>query len=158
MKGINNYISSVNEERSLIKEQRDENEAKRAKTIAFMSQDVEDIITSYNNESNELVSFEALRLIKMNERERFNELVEVEKTYEDANKMIFLTYMQEGGSLGLHHHDCLEIVNIVKGELIEKERSYKVYKEGDQVCYGVYEKHRAYATRNSIYEVIFLKI
>lgn len=104
-----------------------------------------------------MLDFETLMLFELDERMQVNDGVEFVKTYQDDEKMVFLTYMQDGGSFGIHSHDCYEKVEIIEGVLIETERGYKSYSKGESLVYAPYEKHKPYATRNSMYQVTFYK-
>lgn len=108
------------------------------------------------NEAEETITYEALKMLEISERVG-SESVEFEKVSEDDCRMVFLTFMMDGGSFGLHKHDCVEIVKVLKGSLIEKTRGYKVYNTGETVIYSAFEEHKPYATENSTYEVTFLK-
>lgn len=125
-------------------------------SASLVISELERIITGFH-EGESMLTFEQLELIPMNEIQRVNESVEFLKTYHDDDKMVFITYMQEGGSFGLHSHDCVERCKIIEGSLIERTRGYKVYHESEEVWYSANEKHKPYAERNSTYEVTFFK-
>lgn len=112
---------------------------------------------NFNEKGDSFISWKDLKGTKIGERHLVNDQVEFEKSFEDENKMVFLTYMIEGGSFGTHHHDCYEVCEVVKGCLIETARNYKVYNEGDEVFYGKGEIHKPYAPKDSIYKVTFFK-
>jgi len=116
-----------------------------------------EIVLGFGNTENVMISFEDLSLFKIGERIEVNNSVTFEKTYQDENKLVFLTFMLEGGSFGIHTHDCFEFCKILKGNLFEKNRGLKVYSEGDIVIYAPNETHTPYATMNSTYEVTFYK-
>lgn len=158
MNNIDNYISERDNLRKEIKKDRSDGNAERATRLAFISQSEEEVLNYFDKDSDDLISFDDLRFFDIGKRVSVNDRVDFEKTEQTEDSITFLTYMQNGGSFGLHSHDCMEIVNIIKGDLIEKERGYKVYSEGQQVAYAVGEKHRPYATKNSVYEVIFKMI
>lgn len=119
---------------------------------------LEKIIDIFKDEEiKQTLQFDHFRFLKVGERVEINDEVSFEKTFEDKNRMVFLTYMMEGGSFGFHEHDCIEVTKILKGNLIEKTRGYRVYREDETIIYAPYEQHRPYATQDSTYEVTFLK-
>lgn len=157
MNNINNYISERDSIREEIRKERIVSCAEKSSRLAFISQTEEEILNHYDKNSDDLITFESLGFFDVGKRVSVNERVDFEKTKESKTSMTFLTYMENGGSFGLHSHNCIEIVDIIKGDLIERERGYKVYSEGQQVIYAKNEKHRPYATKDSIYEVTFTK-
>lgn len=116
-----------------------------------------DVLFGFESSSNVQITFDELKLFKVGERAEINESITFEKTYEDENKLVFLTFLLKGGSFGVHNHDCFEFCHVLKGNLFEKTRGLSVYTVGDTVCYAPNEKHIPYATENSTYEVTFLK-
>jgi quercetin dioxygenase-like cupin family protein len=114
-------------------------------------------ILSFNNNKLVSISFDELKLFKIGERVSVNDEIDFEKTYEDDNKQVFLTYLEKGGAFGIHSHDCYEFCKVLKGNLIEKTRGLKSYGANEISIYAPNEKHTPYATENSVYEVIFLK-
>lgn len=149
--------SELQQQRGLIKEKINSSQKERAKNLIFVSQQIDDIINGFGNNAEALITFEDLKLFDIGERVIVNDAVNFEKTYQDNNKMIFLTHVLDGGSFGLHSHNCYEIVNILKGNLIERNYGMKEYVEGEQVIYCPNENHRPYATMDSTYEVTFIK-
>jgi hypothetical protein len=115
------------------------------------------ILSVFDNDKKLEITFDDLKVFKVGERAEVNDGVFFEKTYEDKNKMTFLTYMIDGGTFGIHLHDCWEFCKILKGNLIEKQRGYKRYSEGETVSYSKGEEHTPYATQDSVYEVHFYK-
>lgn len=116
-----------------------------------------DILFGFDSSNNVTITFDELKLFKVGERAEINDSITFEKTYEDENKLVFLTFLLEGGAFGVHNHDCFEFCEILKGNLFEKTRGLTVYAEGDMICYAPREKHIPYATKNSTYEVTFIK-
>ena len=116
-----------------------------------------DIIFGFSNDEEVTISFDELKLFNRREVIEVSKEVSFEKIYQSDSKITFLTYMKEGGSFGVHNHDCFEIVRIIKGNLFEKTRGLKTYGEGDIIAYSPKETHKPYATKNSIYEVTFYK-
>lgn len=116
------------------------------------------ILNSFNSDTiNEVIKFSDLKLLKVGERIEMNENISFEKTYQDNNKMVFLTYMLEGGYFGFHEHDCFEFCKILKGNLFEKTRGHQSFSTGDIIAYAPFEIHKPYATSDSTYEVTFYK-
>lgn len=117
-----------------------------------------EVVCGFDNEVNTTITFGDLKLFKVGERIEVNENVTFEKTFESRNKMIFLTYMLNGGTFGVHNHNCYEICKVLKGSLFEKTRGLtKVYGVGESIIYTPNEKHIPYATDDSTYEVTFYK-
>lgn len=123
--------------------------------------DVEDkineMLIGYGDSKLTSINFSDISLLEVGSRNEVSEGVYFEKTYDDGEKIILLTYMEKGGSFGVHSHDCVELVRILKGNLLERERGYKTYNKGDVIIYASDEIHRPYATEDSLYEVIFYK-
>ena len=65
--------------------------------------------------------------------------------------------MLDGGTFGIHNHDCYEVVKVLKGNLFEKTRGLKTYTAGQEVIYAINETHIPYSTENSTYKVTFYK-
>ena len=125
---------------------------------SFEIKKTEDLLKSMNVDNGAaLVTFEGLKSLEIGEIQDVNDNVSFVLTSKEDNKLVFITYMLDGGSFGLQEHDCFEVVKIFKGNLFETERGYKVYTEGDTVCYAPYEKHKPYSSADSVYEVTFYK-
>lgn len=116
-----------------------------------------EVLDAFANQEETVITYEELKLFKIGQRNEVNEGVYFEKIFEDSETMVFLTYMINGGSFGVHKHDCLESCKIVKGALIEKTRNYTVYGEGQKVYYSAFELHTPYATVETLLEVTFYK-
>ena len=56
------------------------------------------------------INFSDISLLEVGSRNEVSEGVYFEKTYDDGEKIILLTYMEKGGSFGVHSHDCVELV------------------------------------------------
>jgi len=110
-----------------------------------------------NSLDDQEISFQDLSLFVVGDRVVINEKVEFVKTSQCDNKMVFLTYLKEGGTFGFHKHNCIEICEVVEGILIEPERNYKCFTEGETIIYAKNEIHKPYATRKSIYKVTYVK-
>ena len=118
---------------------------------------LKEVMIGYGDGVKTLITFKDLMLFDVGARNELSEGVFFEKTYHSEDKMVFTTYMEKGGSFGIHSHECIEICNVLKGNLIERERGYKVYNKGESIIYAKNEDHRPYATEESVYEVIFLR-
>ena len=118
---------------------------------------ISEVLVGFGDEKETTITFDELLLFEIGKRNEVNDGVFFEKTYQDDNKLVFLTYMLEGGGFGVHLHDCVEFCNILKGNLIERTRGYKKYKQGQTIVYAPNELHRPYATSESLYEVTFYK-
>lgn len=118
---------------------------------------ISEILTGFGDERETTITFDELVLFEIGKRNEVNDGVFFEKTYQDENKLVFLTYMLEGGGFGVHLHDCVEFCKILKGNLIERTRGYKKYEKGQTIVYAPDELHRPYATSESLYEVTFYK-
>jgi hypothetical protein len=118
---------------------------------------INEMLIGYGDSNLTSINFDDLSLLEVGIRNEISEGVFFEKTYGDDDKIVLLTYMQKGGSFGVHSHDCVELVKILKGNLIERERGYKNYNKGEMVIYAPNEVHRPYATEDSLYEVFFYK-
>lgn len=117
-----------------------------------------EVICGFGDNQKTDISFRDLSLFRVGERVDVNDNVTFEKTYQDDNKMVFLTYMLDGGTFGIHSHDCYEFCEVLKGNLFEKTRGLaKVYGEGETIIYSPNEAHIPYATSDSTYKVTFLK-
>ena len=118
---------------------------------------INEMLIGYGDSKLTSINFSDVSLLTIGSRNEVSEGVYFEKTYDDREKIILLTYMEKGGSFGVHSHDCVEVVRILKGNLLERERGYKTYNKGDVIIYAPDEVHRPYATEDSLYEVIFYK-
>lgn len=145
------------EQRQKIKDKISLSQKERAKSIVKVSQKIDDIVNGFGNTEETLITYSDLSLFKVGEKITVNDSVTFEKTYQDDNRITFLSHLLDGGSYGVHKHDCYEITKVLKGNLIERCYGMHVYKEGEQVVYSPYEKHKPYATQDSTYEVTFLK-
>ena len=116
-----------------------------------------DIVHSFANDENVTITFEELKAFGIGERININDDVVIEKTFQSENKLVFLTFMLDGGAFGVHNHDCYEVVKVLKGNLFEKTRGLKVYTAGEEVIYAENETHIPYSTENSTYKVTFYK-
>ena len=107
------------------------------------------------------VSSEELKTLKINERVSVSPDVEFLKIEEDADKMVFHTMMIEGGQFSEHFHDWIEIVEVLQGELIERQKgnrkSINVVKKGERVIYDKGEKHSMYVNEYTLLKVTFLR-
>ncbi len=116
-----------------------------------------EILDAFDNQEETVITYNELKLFKIGQRNEVNDGVYFEKTYEDSERMTFLTYMMDGGSFGVHKHNCLEACKIIKGALIEKTRNYTAYGEGQTIYYPANELHTPYATVETLLEVTFYK-
>ena len=150
-------ISSKKHHKSEIEELRSHRNKLRAEN-SFLIKSTEDLLNGFNVDNGvALVSFDSLKELNLNQIYDVNESVSFILEEKTENKLVFTTYMQENGRFGLQKHDCFEVVEVVKGNLFETERGYKVYTQGEIVTYSPFEKHKPYATSNSVYKVIFYK-
>ncbi len=141
------------------------NESNQAKEKVFkgLNTKIKDLLTkpeildAFDNQSETVITYDELKLFKIGQRNEVNEGVYFEKTYEDSERMTFLTYMSDGGSFGVHKHDCLEACKVIKGAIIEKTRNYTTYKDGQTIYYSANELHTPYATIETLLEVTFYK-
>lgn len=117
-----------------------------------------EVICGFGDIQSTKISFDDLKLFKVGERVEVNEEITFKKTYQDKNKMEFLTYMLDGGTFGVHSHDCYEFCEILKGAFFEKTRGLtKVYGVGETIIYAPNEEHIPYATKDTTLRVTFLK-
>ena len=150
-------INSKKHHKSEIEELRSHRNKLRAEN-SFLIKSTEDLLKSFNVDNGvALVSFDSLKELNLNQIYDVNESVSFMLEEKKENKLVFTTYMQENGRFSLQEHDCFEVVEVVKGNLFETERGYKVYTQGEIVTYSPFEKHKPYATSNSVYKVIFYK-
>lgn len=125
---------------------------------SFTIKTTEDILNTFNlDDGTSLVSFDELKSLNLKEVYDVNESISFVMTSKTDNKLVFTTYMMEGGTFGLQHHDCIEICKVIEGNLFESDRGFKVYTKGDTIIYAAFEKHKPYATVDSVYEVTFYK-
>lgn len=150
-------INSNKHHNSEIEELRSHRNKLRAEN-SFLIKNTEDLLKSFNVDNGvTLISFDSLKELNLNQIYDVNESVSFMLEEKTENKLVFTTYMQENGRFGLQEHDCFEVVEVVKGNLFETERGYKVYTEGELATYSPFEKHKPYATASSVYKVIFYK-
>ena len=147
----------VNKLRSEVKSNNRKLNLQKINLLISVDTKINEMLTGFGDSNLTSINFEDLSLLKIGSRNEVSEGVYFEKSFEDKNKIIVITYMQKGGSFGVHLHDCVEVVNILKGNLVERERGYKVYGKGEMVIYAANEVHRPYATEDALYEVIFYK-
>lgn len=134
-----------------------ESNIKKQELLNIANSKIDNIMTGFGDENETVISFKELLMFKIGVRNELNDGVFFEKTYQDENKIIFMTYMLSGGGFGVHSHDCIEICKVQKGNLIERTRGYRVYEEGSTVIYAPQELHRPYSTKESLYEVTFYR-
>lgn len=150
-------ISAIEKHKIELEELRKSRNQQRAKN-SFLIKDTEDLLKSLNvdNGSN-IILFESLYALNVGEIYEVNEFVSFVMDIKSENRLVFTSYILDGGAYGLQEHDCYEFCKVVKGNLFETERGYKVYTEGETVSYSPNEKHKPYSTTDSIYEVTFIK-
>ena len=140
-----------------LKQLRSERNQIRAKN-SLSIKSTEEILETFDKDKGSLIiTFDELHELKIGEVYDVNNGVSFIMESKSDNKLVFQTFMIESGEFGLQAHDCYEFCEIIKGDLIEKERGYKGYQEGDVVSYSPFEKHKPYSTKDSIYKVTFLK-
>lgn len=153
----------VNKEKELVRYRNEvlslNENVNKQKDILFtrLNDKISEVLTGFGDERETTITFDELLIFEIGKRNEVNDGVFFEKTYQDENKLVFLTYMLEGGGFGVHLHDCVEFCKIIKGNLIERTRGYKKYEQGQLVIYAPNELHRPYATSESLYEVTFYK-
>jgi len=87
-----------------------------------------------------------------------NDKVTFIKISENDNQIVFTTTMKSMSDFGVHlHPDSFEIINIVKGNLIETKRGDREYVEGDIIVYAPKEIHHPMSSKESKYIVTFKK-
>lgn len=146
----NNSLQSL---RDSVKKRSKKIEVTRAKALRKM-----EIVCGFDNKNNVTITFEDLKIFKIGERIDVNDSVVFEKVSQTDNKMVFLTFMLDGGSFGVHSHDCYEFCKVLKGNLFDRKQNVlMVYSEGETVVYPPNQSHTPYATMNSTYEVTFIK-
>lgn len=123
-----------------------------------MLKNVDDVLNKRDSDTPTMITYEELQTIKVGERISLNENIEFEKFYEDENKMSFYTYMFDGGSWGIHKHNCYERLKVLKGLCIEKQRGLIPISEGEEIIYAPNEVHAPYTRCDSTYEVTFYKV
>ena len=69
--------------------------------------------------------------------------------------LVFDTIMEEGGEFGKHlHPDCIEHVDVIKGELVDLIDN-SVYNEGDKLVIMAGKYHIPVSTEHTIIKVYF---
>ena len=87
-----------------------------------------------------------------------NDKVTFIKMSENNNQIVFTTNMKAMSDFGVHlHPDSFEIIDVVKGNLIETKRGDKEYIEGDIIVYAPREIHHPMSSKESEYVVTFKK-
>lgn len=120
-------------------------------------------IFSGKDEKNSLISFESLSGFEFDKWYDASNGVRFKRIKDDNKPVYFITEMTPNKSedgvarFGIQEHDCKEVVQIVKGELIEPFEQYKKYSVKDTVIYPQNYKHKPYATVDSTYLVEFIK-
>jgi len=74
----------------------------------------------------------------------------------DPKFLIFDTEMDDDANFDKHYHDCLEIVNVLGGELFCPSRNKKIYK-GESIFFKPYEMHHPKSIGKTKLIVIFEK-
>lgn len=129
----------------------------RSKLTRLINEKIDELILGFSNTEEVSIGFSDLLLFEKGSKHYVNEDIYFEKISQSKNSITFLTYATEGGSFGVHYHDCVERCKVVSGSLIEKTRGYKVYKEDEEIIYAPNERHIPYATTDSVWEVTFYK-
>lgn len=119
--------------------------------------DTQSILDSFNGGYNSIITFDELSTFEIGQRISLNENIDIEKTFQNENRVVFITYMKNGGEFGAHSHDCIERVKIVRGHLIDRKRGYNTYSQSQELFYAAGEEHEPYATLDSVYIVTFYK-
>ena len=127
--------------------------------IDTVSHQVEMMLDTFSSDrQHTLVSWEQMKSVKLNEEFIVNSKVKFIKYYQDNKTMKFTNYLKAGGVYGFQKHDCVEVVTIIDGSLIECKRDNKEYKKGDIIVYKPFELHKPSTKEISVYNVEFSKL
>lgn len=152
MKGKKELI----QEKENYKKVRKEQEDIRLMNCKLINDKMDDILHTLLRK-NAILTFDNLSEIPLNETYSLNEKINIVKIKETSKNVVFETYMEPGASFSLHSHDCYEVVEVVEGHLIDSQRGKDIYQPGDQLIYGMFEKHEPKAQIRSKYIVSFIK-
>ena len=109
------------------------------------------------DEGSTMISWDKMKQIPKGLRFDVNEEIYFIKVYQDGDKMVFKIYLNAGGEFGLQEHDCLEELNVIKGNLIDAYDSNKVYAIGDTKVWQKGELHKPICTLESIWKATKFK-
>lgn len=141
-------------ELALLRAQRN-SEREKAKKIAH---ELCKMVSRFANDSGKAeISYAELEKCKVGETFCVNDKVSFIRQKSGENELVFITHMKPNGTFGFQKHDCLEIVKVIQGNLIERCRDDRVYKEGEMLTYNIGEMHKPSSDTESIYEVTFIK-
>ncbi len=129
-------------------------------TDAFLQKhrEVMHVLDGFSSDRHSLIDYNTLRSLVKNKwyyldenqgRYKLTKLTDLEA--------VFITEMREGGTFGLHEHDCVERGVVVEGHLIDNLNNLKVLK-GEKWEYKKNQDHKPYCRVRSIYEVSFSEI
>ena len=123
-----------------------------------LTKEVEDVLSAFKpKEETILITWDELSQMNMEENYEVNDKINFHKFYEDENTQKFKCYMKAGAEFSKHRHDYKEVLEVVKGSLIEAERENKIYKEGAFVVYKAFEVHKPFTTEETVLRIIHTK-
>lgn len=112
-------------------------------------------LEGFSNNEDTVITKETIRGLEMG---KWNYLKEDNGRYKlielTEDTAVFLTEMNVNGTFGIHKHDCIEMGEIIKGDLIDEMNDLKLG-EGETFCYEPFQKHKPYCSMKSVYKVTF---
>lgn len=145
------------EDRNEIERLRSERIQSRTRMLEITKR-IEDMMITFNSDSGPtMVSWEQLASTEIGVEMHVNDKVYFIRQHSEPNELIFITYVEPGGTFGLQVHDCYEYCKVLKGHLKEMRRGGKIYLEGETAFYNINEVHRPGSEIKSVYQVTFTR-
>ena len=88
----------------------------------------------YLNKASDIVAYKALVAIGLNQEILIGKGVRARKTLHDHNHLVFRTYFAIDGEIENHEHDCIEMVLLINGSLVDRQNDNLVI-DKDSPCY-----------------------
>ncbi len=111
----------------------------------------------YHSKTSDVVAYKALAAIDINQEISIGDGVIARKTLHDNNHLVFRTFFQVDGEIAKHEHDCIEMVLLINGSLIDKENDDQLI-DKDSPCYIIppHTPHNIAATgTKAVADVVF---
>ena len=124
-----------------------------SKIIDYSSQ-IEKTIKSLNECVSNLITWEEMKLIKLNKEFIIDNKIKLMKYYDSENEMKFTCYMKPNSFFNLHNHDFKEITTVMQGSLIEPTQQNKVLNKTDVIIYQKGLLHKPYTTEATVLDIV----
>lgn len=90
----------------------------------------------YLNKATDLIAYKALEAIGLQQQITIGKGVKATKTHHDNNHLVFRTLFEADGIIENHEHDCIELVLLINGALIDLQNENQKIDE-ENPCYVI---------------------